>query len=345
MQDGMPPSTSSFKIVVNGDRTIEAQAGGSLFAALNANKIFLPSICGGRGKCGRCRCRVISGGGELTVAENALLSPQDIAGGVRLACQVTLSGDLAVEISEHLLHVQEYEAEVELIKDLTYDIKLVRFALIDPSEIIFKPGQYIQLSSKPYGHVQDVVSRSYSIASPADETDRIDLMVRRVPEGICSNWIHCHVQTGERIRFVGPGGDFYLREGTGDILLVAGASGMAPMVPILNELAKVKTGRRVTYFFGAQSRRDLFYLDEMEAFRRLIPTFEFVPCLSDPQPGDDWNGKTGLITAPLEAHLAFIDTREAQAYLCGSPGMIHACRKLLAAHGVDHDRIFYDPFT
>ena len=190
MQDGMPPPSSSIKIVVNGDRTIEVQADGSLFATLNANKIFLPSICGGRGKCGRCRCRVTSGGGELTTAENALLSPQDIAGGVRLACQVILSGDLAVEIPEHLLHVQEYEAEVELIKDLTHDIKLVRFALIDPPEIFFKPGQYIQLSNKPYGHVQDVVSRSYSIASTADETGRIDLMIRRVPEGICSNWIH-----------------------------------------------------------------------------------------------------------------------------------------------------------
>jgi len=228
---------------------------------------------------------------------------------------------------------------------LTYDIKLLRLALIDPPEIDFKPGQYIQISSKPYGTVRDTVMRSYSIASPADETRRIDLMIRKVPDGICSVWIHCHVKVGDRVRFIGPRGDFYLREGKGDILMIAGASGMAPMVPMLHQLAGEKTERRIVYFFGAQGRRDLFYLEEMDAFKRRLPKFEFIPCLSDPQPGDDWNGKTGLITAPLEAFLKSNDTVETQAYLCGSPGMIGACRKLLAANGVNHDRIFYDPFT
>jgi Na+-transporting NADH:ubiquinone oxidoreductase subunit F len=333
------------RITINGKKAIEAEAGLSLFEALRQNGIFLPSACGGRGICGLCRCRVDRGAGPVQTAETARLKPEEIRNGLRLACQVKIENDLDITIPENLFQFREYEAEVTGIKDLTHDTKWLRFHLICPKEIRFKSGQYVQIQSKPYPGVETTVSRSYSIASPSYESSDIELIVRRVPDGICTTWIHDHLKAGERVTMVGPMGDFFLREGNGGILMAAGGSGMGPMASILKDMAKNRNPRKVTYFFGAVCRRDLYYLDEMESLKKSIPKFTFIPALSEPESCDDWKGETGLITKPLEGFLSAADTPGIQAYLCGSPGMIQACLRILRQFGIGNDRIFFDPFA
>jgi len=332
-------------ITINQDKTLKVTGGSSLLSALNSQKIFLPSACGGRGTCAYCKCKITEGAGTVLPTESALLSQQELQDRVRLACQVKVKSDLSIQISEALFQIKEFEAEVVLLKDLTYDIKLLRLHLLRPEEIHFTPGQYIQLQNKPYPKVREIVSRAYSIASPNDETKNIDLMIRLVPEGICTTWVHHHLQEGERVIFTGPMGNFYLREGTGEIIMVAGGSGMAPMVSLLSELARIKSQRKITYFFGAVSKKDLFYVEEMNRFEKEIPHFTFVPALSQPDPDDVWDGERGLITTPLDAYLKKMDTPKAQGYLCGSPGMLNACIKTMNNNGITSDRIFYDPFA
>jgi Na+-transporting NADH:ubiquinone oxidoreductase subunit F len=332
-------------LIINQKQKISAATGISLLTALNEEKIFLPSICGGRGLCGRCRCKVLTDVGSLQPAEQRHLSKEEIQNHVRLACQVTIERDLSIEIPESLIGVDEYEADVSLIKDLTYDIKLLRLRLIHPEEIHFKPGQYVQLKSKPYEGVQDTVYRSYSIGSSSAETGSIDLMIRLVPEGICTTWVHRHLKKGERVVFVGPRGEFCLQSGQADVLMVAGGSGMAPMVSILHEIVDTKKPCKVIYFFGAVTKKDLFYLEEMEEFKKKIPGFTFIPALSQPEPEDDWNGETGLITVPLDKYLKKIAKPNFHVYLCGSPGMINACKNVLSGHGIGNECIFYDPFV
>ncbi|MBN1894168.1 2Fe-2S iron-sulfur cluster binding domain-containing protein, partial [bacterium] len=326
-------------------RSIRVRGGTSLLSALADQKIFLPSACGGRGTCALCKCKVTEGAGPLLPTEIPMLNEKERSGHVRLSCQVKVRRDLSVEIPESLFRIREFQAEVDLIRDLTHDIKLIRLVLIDPAEIAFRAGQYIQLESKPYDKVRGKVMRAYSIASPSSETKSVDLMIRLVPEGICTTWVHRHLKQGERVRFIGPMGDFCLREGDGEIILVAGGSGMAPMVSLLAEIRRKQIRRKVTYFFGALARRDLFYLEEMHDFEKNIPEFRFVPALSSPAPEDAWTGETGLITVPLKSYLEKAGTASAQGYLCGSPGMIQASIQVMKSCGIGEERIFFDPFS
>ena len=332
-------------VTVNQDRELRVNGGGTLLATLNSQKIFLPSACGGRGTCAYCKCTVVEGAGPLLPTEEPLLNAQEIAEHVRLACQVKVKQDLKIQIPAELFNIKEFTAEVVLIQDLTYDTKLVRLKLIEPAEIRFVPGQYIQLQSQPYDGVKERVARAYSIASPSTETASVDVMVRLVPEGICTTWVHSHLKEGDRVAFTGPMGDFRLREGTGEIVMVAGGSGMAPIVSLLSEILHKKIERKVTYFFGAVTEKDLFYVDEMKAFEDHLLNFTFVPALSEPPSKAKWKGETGLITVPLEKYLKKIKTDDAQGYLCGSPGMIKACVDVFKRHGVANDRIFFDPFA
>jgi Na+-transporting NADH:ubiquinone oxidoreductase subunit F len=335
------------KVDINdGGKVLNVKGGASLLSTLNREKIFLPSACGGRGTCGYCKCKVNDGIGPLLPTEEPLLEQDEIQDNVRIACQVKVKQDVKISIPEELFNIKEFKTRVEFIKDLTYDIKLVRFRLLDPPEINFTPGQYAQLYSKPYEKVKEVVNRAYSIASPNSEKNYIDLMVRLVPEGICTTWVHNHLKEGEEVKIVGPMGDFRLHDGEDEMIMVAGGSGMAPFVSLLNEIAEEKIDRPITYFFGAVTKNDLFYIDEMSEFETRLSNYKFVPALSGDVPEDEWNGERGLITLPLENHLKQRgDNSKVQAYMCGSPGMIHACANVLKEQGVPSSNMFFDPFA
>ncbi|MBN1782934.1 2Fe-2S iron-sulfur cluster binding domain-containing protein [bacterium] len=333
------------RIRINEDKTLEVQGGSSLLASLNSHKIFLPSACGGRGTCGYCKCEIQEGAGPLLPTEAPLLTETEIGTQIRIACQVKVREDMQIRIPEALFNIHEFSAEVMLLEDLTYDIKLCRLKLIDPPGIHFKAGQYIQLRTKPYDQVRESVSRAYSIASPAFRTDQVDLMIRLVPDGICTTWVHRVLKQGDRVTFVGPMGDFQVHGQHEEMVLAAGGSGMAPMVSILHDMAAKQVTRKITFFFGAVSRKDLFYIDEMKELEKSIPDFTFVPSLSSPDPGDQWQGETGLVTVSLERYLKIADCTQIQGYLCGSPGLINACVKVMEACGVTRDRIYFDPFA
>ncbi|MBN1153373.1 2Fe-2S iron-sulfur cluster binding domain-containing protein [candidate division KSB1 bacterium] len=333
------------KITINNQKDLIVKGGSTLLSTLNSQKIFLPSACGGRGTCAYCKCKVIDGVGPLLPTEEPLLNKQEIENQIRLACQVKVKQDMLIEIPEELFNIKEFETRVTLIQDLTHDIKLVRLQLIEPYEIFFKAGQYVQLITAPYAGVKESVSRAYSVASASHEHDHVDLMIRLVPEGICTTWVHNYLNENERVKIIGPMGDFYLRDGEGEIIMVAGGSGMAPIVSLLEKISKEDIERKVTYFFGAVRKKDLFYIDEMRNLENEIGNFTFIPALSAPEPEDNWDGETGLITEPLDRYLSRSDNATSQAYLCGSPGMINACINVFVKHGITRDRIFNDPFA
>ncbi len=329
----------------DGGKELTVQGGSSLLSSLSQQKIFLPSACGGRGTCGYCKCTVVEGVGPLLPTEEPLLDADEIEKNVRIACQVKVKENMKIEIPEELFNIKEFHTEITRYEDVTYDIKLLRLTLLEPAEIQFKAGQYAQLQTQPYNDVKESVSRAYSIASPPHEKHFIDLMVRLVPEGICTTWVHQYLKQGDKVTFIGPMGDFYLREGEGEIIMVAGGSGMAPLASMLYDIAEHPVNRQITYFFGAVKSRDVFYMDEMRELEERIPNFTFVLTLSSPTPEDNWEGETGLITVPLEKYITDRDNSKVQAYMCGSPGMINACVGVLTRHGLEKSNIFFDPFA
>lgn len=331
------------KIDVNhGAKSVEIKGGESLLTSLKSRGIYLPSACGGRGTCAYCKCVVTSGGGPVVPTEEPLLTGEEIARNVRISCQVKVRNDLAVEIPEELLSVREYTGRVERIRDLTHDIKELRIALVDPPTIEYAPGRYVQLETPAYGDNPEGVFRAYSLSSVPSDTGYIELVIRLVPNGLCTTWVFEHLHEGDEVHFTGPFGDFALSQTDKPMIWIAGGSGMAPFWSMIRHLKETGNGRPVTYFFGAVARRDLFYLDELTALAKELPWFEFIPALSG-ENLDDWDGEKGLITDVVRRRVE--DNTPAEGYLCGSPGMIDAAIAVLHEKGITDERIFFDKFA
>lgn len=330
-------------ITINGEKTLTTEGGGDLLSALVAEKIFIPSACGGRSTCGMCKVKVLEGCGALLPTEEPHLTEEERNRHVRLACQVKIKNDMRIEIPEELFLVKEYSASVETITPLTHDIREFRFALHDPAEIRFTPGQYIQLLTPKYGDNPEEVYRAYSMSSDSSDTSHVELIVRLVPGGLCTTYCFDHLEEGSSIRFNGPYGDFKLSEKDHPMIFIAGGSGMAPMKSLLHQMVRDGIRRKCTYFFGANGVRDLFMQDLMNEFEQKLSDFTFVPVVAKPGEEDSWNGETGLVTEAVER--AFKDASDCEAYLCGSPGMIDASIVVLKKLGIPEDRIFYDKFA
>lgn len=329
-------------ININGKRDITVIGGNSLLSSLSEKQIFLPSACGGRGTCGACKCKVDEGGGPVLPTEKPLLSKAELEGNIRLSCQVKVKNNVKIQIPDSIFNIRKYQTEVVEILDYTYDTKGITFRLLDEQTIDFKAGQYVQLESKPYEKVKQKAIRAYSISSKPSLQNRLQLIIRQVPEGICTTWVHKHLKVGDKVSFTGPYGDFFLRDTNADIIFVAGGSGKAPIKSILEHLAETGTSRKMSYFFGARTVRDLYLTEEMQAFEKVFENFEYVPVLSHPEPGDGWTGKTGFVMPFFKD--AIRDPQNTEAYLCGSPGMIAAVTKSLKEYGVPEEKIYYDSF-
>jgi Na+-transporting NADH:ubiquinone oxidoreductase subunit F len=330
------------KININQDRELEVKGGNHLLSSLIQSGIFIPSACGGRGSCGLCKVKVLSGGGPILSTETPYLTDEEQKNNIRLSCQVKVREDIAIEIPEELFSIREYETIVEKIEDLTHDIKTLYLKLKPGEELTFKAGQYVQIKTPQYGKNKDEVYRAYSIASPPSQTDRIQLIIRRVPQGICTTYVFDYLKEGDTLALNGAYGDFYLRDTDREIIFIAGGSGLAPIKSILHRMEEEGIQRKATFFFGCVSKRDLYYVDEMQAFEETVPGYRFVPALSGAKEEDNWTGETGLITEVVDRHIS--DGSNMEAYLCGSPGMIDACIKVLLSKGVSEDRIYYDKF-
>jgi len=314
----------------------------SLLKILEGHNIFLPSACSGRGVCGRCRLRVLNTNNPFSDAEEKHLSDEEKKNHWRLACQVPVDRNLEIEIPEHLLPIKKFKGRLIRKHQLTHDIDEIRIALSEPATIEFEAGQYIQLYSDRYQQ-RDSVMRAYSIASPPSDNPHIDLVIRRVPEGICTTWVFDHLQEGDSIEFTGPYGESCLSNSDAPIVFIAGGSGMAPVWSILQEMKETGSQREATYIFGAATQDDLFYIDKMKRLEQEMPNFSFIPALSAEPKESDWKGERGLVTEV--AARRFPDMSKMEAYLCGSPEMIHACINTLTTAGMSQEKICYDKFT
>lgn len=336
--------TNKAKLTVNNKKNYNLRKGKSLFHNLIDNNIYLPSACGGKGMCGRCKIKVLSDIGNYTDSENRHLSEKEKKNGYRLACQIIVKRNLSVEIPGDLLS-WEYNAVVEKINDVTHDIKSITLSFDKP--VSFRAGQYIQLIIPPYGNIEDKTIRSYSMASPPSDKNNIELLVRLVPNGIATTYIHNHLNVGDRLSFTGPFGDFFIRDTNASILFIAGGSGLAPIKSmVLDILERKQTGRDMYFFFGARTAKDIYYDELFYNIDKNYAPFHFIPAISEPDKNTKWNGEKGLITDVVDNFLQKQDDREWEAYLCGSPGMINACvQNVLLKNNIKSGKIYYDKFA
>jgi len=331
------------KITVNKDKEFTVKGGSPLLSTLMSENIFIPSACGGRGSCGLCRVKVLEGAGQYLPTELPWISDEEKAENIRLSCQIKVKNDISIEIPEELFNVKQYTSRVTRLRDLTYDIKEVTLELIEPGEIDLRAGSFIQFQVPEYELTDEPVYRAYSVSSNPKDNKKVEIEVRLVPNGICTTYIHNYLKEGDEVIFNGPYGEFYLRDTERDVICIAGGSGMAPIKAILLDMAEKGISRKTRYFFGARSTRDLFLLEEMNELEKVLPDFKFIPALSEPAAEDKWKGETGLITDVVARNLESGDNVE--AYLCGSPGMIDACVKVLTGNGIPEELIYYDKFA
>ena len=330
-------------ITVNGGaRTVELERRRPLLYGLMSAGMYVPSACGGRGSCGQCKVRITNRVLLHGPAEFALVPEEDRRRGVHLSCQVPVTDDLSIEIPSRHLVARQHAAEVTSVRPLTWEISEVVLRLPEASGFSFVAGQYVQVFIQGTEASLEPSYRAYSIASPPSSNGLLTLIVRREPGGTVSPWLCDRLRAGDTLAIRGPFGDFHLHESSREILFIAGGSGMAPIRSLLLSMAEGGINRKAVYYFSVRSARDLFMVEEMRRLERELPDFRFVTALSNPAPGEPWDGERGGITSVLDRRLGSLDRHE--AYLCGSAGMIDASIRVLRKKGLPEDLIFFDKF-
>lgn len=337
------------KISINGGKKeLTVKGGSALLGTLAEEGIFVPSACGGRGSCGACKLKIFTDLGSPLPTELPYLSPKEIGSNMRLACQIKVRRNLDIELPEELFSTKKLKTRVLSIKNLTYDIKEVLLS-IEGQTIDFRAGQYVQLVVPPYGEITESVQRAYSMSSRPGDTGRIELLIRLVPGGIATTWVHKYLKEGNMVEVVGPFGEFRIHDTPATMVCVAGGSGMAPFKSMLYHMYETGSfpDKEIWYFFGARTTKDMFYLEELKELAAKWPRFHFVPALSEPTPEENWSGEIGLITDVLNRYIgSSIDKAKGlEGYLCGSPGMINACINVMKKNGITEDKIYFDKFA
>jgi Na+-transporting NADH:ubiquinone oxidoreductase subunit F len=325
-------------IRINQERELTVRGGQSIHSALTANRIFIPSACGGKATCGLCKGRIVTDVGPLLPTEKPFMSKAEIADGTRLLCQVKVKKDLEIIIPEAYFLVKEFVSTVESIVPLTHDTRLFRFRLDDPAEIRFKPGQFVQFRIPGAGE-----ERAYSIASSPNSPHIVELIVRLVPGGLATTYLFNKLKVGDRIFLTGPYGEFFLHEDTDDpIICVGGGSGSAPIRSIISYLREKNSPRKIISFYGGRTPKDIYFTGEYKQLEQEMPDFTHIPAVSELLEENNWKGEKGLITQVMERHLR--DIPHYEAYLCGPEVMIEYAVKTLCKCGMCENRIYYDKF-
>jgi Na+-transporting NADH:ubiquinone oxidoreductase subunit F len=330
------------KIVINDEKEYVVQGGASLLSTLISQSIFIPSACGGRGSCGYCKVKVLEGGGPVLPTELPWLTEDELKNNVRLSCQCKVKENMKIEIPEEWFNVREYETVVELIEDMTPEIKKLRLRLKEGEEIDFKPGQYIQMKIPTYEGNDEEVYRAYSIATPPSIKNYIDLYIGYTG-GIATTYIHKFLKEGDTVYIYGPYGEFYYHDNPDrEMIMVAVATGIAPILSILRYMKENNIQRKVTFYFGAKTPKDLFELDLIEELEKGLHDFRFIPTLSRVKEEHNWTGERGRVNNALEKYVDNGDNKE--AYLCGGPAMIDTVVEVLKKKGFTEETIYYDKF-
>ena len=392
------------KIKINGGKEIEVSSGDSLLSTLSAQKIFLPSACGGGGTCIQCKCIIKEGGGEILPTEIPHFSRKEISDGWRLGCQVKVKDDMVIEVPEEVFGIKKYEAKVLRNWNVASFIK--EFVIEIPEEMKYEAGGYIQIeipkcevdyknidiSAHPDEHPDDIekfklewdkfklwdlkmknsdsVERAYSMASFPAEGKEIMLNVRiatppfdskkggwaDVNPGIASSYIFSK-KPGDTVTISGPYGEFFINHSDAEMLYVGGGAGMAPMRSHLYHLFRtLKTGRKVTFWYGGRSKRELFYLDHFKSLEKDFKNFKFYVALSEPLEEDNWkvresldgegDGFIGFVhQVAIDNYLNLHESPEdIEVYFCGPPLMNQAVEKMAEDFGVPPENVRFDDF-
>lgn len=333
-----------YQISVNaGARTFTGQEGETLLQALTRQGLFIPTACGGQGKCGFCRLKIPANPPQPSEAEIRLLKEDELAAGLRLACQIVINGNLAVTVPEAYYSIGEYQVKITKKINLTKDILLLGCQAVNPRFIRTEAGSWMQWVIPPCEGESEPYLRSFSLASDPENRRNLEFIIRRTRCGKGTAWIFDQAKVGDIVTLRGPNGDFRLHATPKSAIFIAGGSGLSAIRSILLDMHTRKIGKSSRLFFGAVSKRDLYLLAEMRSLENDLPDFKFIPALSAPLPEDNWDGETGLITEVVDRY--YSDCSAMEAYLCGSHGMIDACIKVLKNKGMPDQSIYFDKFT
>ncbi len=369
------------EILINHEKKIHVPVGSKLLTALAENQLFIPSACGGGGTCGQCKVKVLEGGGEILPTEMSHITKREAAEGERLACQVAVKHDMDIEVEESVFGVKKWECTVKSNHNVATFIKELVLELPEGEEINYRAGGYIQIECPPYevsfkdfdieeeyredwdkydlwryvSKVDEPVLRAYSMASYPEEKD-IMLNVRiatpppgapdDVPPGKMSSYIFS-LKPGDKAVVSGPYGEFFARDTDNEMVFVGGGAGMAPMRShIFDQLRRLKSKRKMTFWYGARSKREMFYVEDFDMLAKENDNFEWHVALSDPLPEDNWTGYTGFIHNVL--YEEYIKNHPApedcEYYLCGPPIMNSSVINMLLENGVERENILLDDF-
>ena len=377
-------STGKVNININDnpENTISTEAGGKLLQTLANEGVFLSSACGGGGTCGQCRCKVVSGGGDILPTEEGHFTQGEIRDGMRLACQVAVKQDMAIEIDPEFFDVKKWECEVISNDNVATFIKELTLKIPEGEVVPFRAGGYVQLEAPPHevhykdfdiakeyhedwdnfnlwryvSKVDEPVIRAYSMANYPEEKGIIKFNIRiaspppRGPEGIPPGKMSSYVfslKPGDKITVSGPYGEFFAKDTKAEMVFIGGGAGMAPMRShIFDQLKRLKSDRKISFWYGARSKREMFYVEDYDGLAAEFPNFEWHVALSDPQPEDNWEGYTGFIHNVLyEEYLKDHPAPEdCEFYMCGPPVMNAAVISMLKSLGVEDENILLDDF-
>ena len=377
-------ATGEVAIVVNDDpdKALHTAAGGTLLGTLAANKIFIPSACGGKGTCGVCKVTVAEGGGAMVPVEENHITRGEAREGVRLSCQVKVKQDMKIGLPPEVFSIRKWKCKVRSNHNVATFIKELVLELPPGEAVPFRAGGYIQIESPPHvagykdfdveeeyrddwdkfnvwryvSTVDETVTRAYSMANYPEEKGIIMLNVRiaspppRAPEGTPPGKMSSYLfslKPGDEVTISGPFGEFFAKETGAEMLYIGGGAGMAPMRShIFDQFRRLHTKRTVSFWYGARSLREAFYIEDFDKIQGEFDNFKWYLALSEPLPEDNWTGKTGFIHQVvydnyLKDHPA---PEDIEYYLCGPPLMLQACGQMLDDLGVERENILFDDF-
>ena len=379
----LPQGDVTVEINGNPEKSITTRPGSTLLSALAGQSVFLPSACGGGGTCAMCECQVFEGGGEILPTETGHINRKQAKDNWRLACQVKIKENMKIHVPDEIFSIQKWECTVESNQNVATFIKELVLNLPEGENLDFQAGGYIQIDIPEYHNLgfndfsieeeyhpdwdkykiwdlvannDESVFRAYSMANHPAEGNRVMLNVRiatpppplwdQVPPGLASSYIF-NLKPGDKVTISGPYGEFFIKDSDREMVYIGGGAGMAPMRSHLFHLFHtLKTGRKVSFWYGARSVREMFYDEHFKQIEGQFPNFTYKVALSEPMEEDNWSGHTGFIHQVL--HDEYLkdheDPTELEFYMCGPPPMINACDGMLDSLGVDKEMIAYDSF-
>ncbi len=374
-------ASGEVNIEINGETTIAVQAGDKLLQTLSSAGLFLPSACGGGGSCAQCKCIINDGGGSMLPTEEAHFTRREASEGWRLSCQTPVKQDMKVQVPEEVFGVKRWECTVESNPNVATFIKELTLKLPEGEDVAFRAGGYVQLECPPHhikysdfdiedeykgdwehfnffqheSIVTEPVIRAYSMANYPEEKGIVKFNIRiatppprstGIVPGQMSSYVFS-LKPGDKVTVYGPFGEFFARDTSNEMIFIGGGAGMAPMRShIFDQLKRINSKRKISFWYGARSLRECFYSDEYDTLEAENENFEWHLALSDPQPEDNWDGLTGFIHNVLfEQYLKNHEAPEdCEYYMCGPPMMNAACIKMLNDLGVENENILLDDF-